>query len=332
MLDERWSDEVEEIGGALRKLLSAKSTTGQVRAAEATEDGRDRGLEADLTAFGLDDLEAAPDLFARISYELGRALAATPYVETIPVLAVLRRPGVSCGFDGPVPACVPLVAVHVDDAVYIEQHGGCAHRSSAGDWLVDHRATGSGERVGDGVVADRIARYAALTEAARLTGAGQALLLYALEYARERKQFGKAIGSYQAIAHRLANAATLLDAAELLVRKAAFSALPEAGGDGSPQAAFAIMVRAKAIETAKFVATNVHQTFGGNGFSAEYDVQLYSRRLRSWAMRGRRTGADLAELARMVLDSQRRDSVRLMWHYDVGMPLPRWAREADATS
>lgn len=330
MLDERWSEEVEEIGSALRKLLAVESSTARVRVAEATDDGRDRELEARLNAFGLDDLEASPELFARIAYELGRALATTAYVETIPVLAVLRRAGVTCGFDGPVPASIPLVAVRDERAVYIEQHEDRAHRSAAGDWLVHHSHSGSGEQVGDAATADRIARYAALTEAARLTGAGQALLIYALDYARDRKQFGKPIGAYQAIAHRLGDAATVLDAAELLVRKAAFSALPEAGGDGSPPAAFALMVRAKAIEAARLVATNVHQVFGGNGFSQEYDVQLYSRRLRSWAMRGRRAERDLAELGRMVLDPRKRDSLRLMWHYDVGMPLPRWAREADA--
>ena len=42
MLDERWSDDAEQIGEALRKLLSAESTPERVRAAEAAPDGRDR--------------------------------------------------------------------------------------------------------------------------------------------------------------------------------------------------------------------------------------------------------------------------------------------------
>jgi hypothetical protein len=120
-----------------------------------------------------------------------------------------------------------------------------------------------------------------------------------------------------------------LDAAELLVRKAAFTALAVAGGDGAPAKAFALMVRSKAVEAARRVATEVHQVFGGNGFSVEYDVQLYSRRLRSWAMRVPRAGADLAALGRLMLDPSQRDALPLLWHFDKGMPLPRWAAEVD---
>lgn len=330
MLDERWSDDVEEIGDALRKLLAAESSSEAVRKAEASPDGRDPALEEQLREFGLDDLEAAPDLFARIAYELGRALATTGYVETIPVLATLGKPGVSYGFEGPVPAANPLVAVRGSDGVYAERTEGVAQRTTAGDYLIDHRPTGQGERIGDLAAAERIERYAALTEAARMVGAGQALLLYGVDYAKQREQFGKAIGSFQGVAHRLAEAAGRLDAAELLVRKAAFTALPEADGDGAPSRPFALMVRAKAIDAARFVSTNVHQVFGGNGFAMEYDVQLYSRRLRSWAMRGRRPAEELADLGRLVLDPERRDQTKLIWHFERGMPLPRWAQEADS--
>ncbi len=331
MLDERWSDEVEEIGDTLRKVLAKQCSSEQIRAAEATESGLSSTLAEELTAFGLDDLQAEPELFARIAYELGRALAPTDYVETIPVLAVTGNAGVSVGFDGPVPASIGRVAVKRPDGVYIEELVGQARRTTAGDILVEHQAGQSvGEKLGNGQLADRISRYAALIDAARMTGAGQALLQYGLGYAREREQFGKIIGSYQGVANRLANAAVLLDSAELLVRKAAFTAGPEVGGDGAPSAEFAIMARAKAADAARLVATTVHQVFGGNGFAMEYDVQLYSRRLRSWANRGQRPGKELADLARAMLNPAQRDAVRLLWQHDTGIPLPRWAREADA--
>jgi alkylation response protein AidB-like acyl-CoA dehydrogenase len=205
-------------------------------------------------------------------------------------------------------------------------------RSTAGDLLVQHVSAATGERIGDLPAAARIARFADLADAARIVGAGQGLLQYGVAYARERHQFGKPIGGYQGVAHRLADAATLLDAADLLVRKAAFTALPESGGDGAPSSVFATMVRAKAVEAARFVATTVHQVFGGYGFAMDYDVQLYSRRLRSWAMRGRRSAPALAELGRALLDPRRRDAIRHLWHYETGVPLPRWASEADAAS
>jgi hypothetical protein len=310
-------------------MLDAESSTQRVRAAEKDHRGQDPELEQHLRAFGLDELEGDAELFARIAFELGRCLASTPLVDTLPVLALTGRTGVALAFSRPVPAGVTQVAVRRDDGVYLEALQGRPRLTTAGDALVDHIAGGPGERLGDLALADRLDRYAALTESARLVGAGQALLRLGTAYANERRQFGKTIGAYQGVAHRLADAAGRLDAAELLVRKAAFTAQSDAGGDGAPASAFALMLRSKAIEAARGVATDVHQVFGGNGFSLEYDVQLYSRRLRSWAMRGPRAGRDLAELGRLVLDPIRRDALRLMWHYDEGMALPRWAIEAD---
>jgi hypothetical protein len=329
MLDERWSADVEEIAAALRKMLDVESSTQRVRAAEKDHRGRDPELEQHLRAFGLDELQGDAELFARIAFELGRALASTPRVDTLPVLALTGRAGVALAFSRPVPAGVEQVAVRRVDGVYLEALQGQPRLTTAGDALVDHIAGGPGELVGDLALAHRLERYAALTEAARLVGAGQALLRLGTTYANERRQFGKIIGTYQGVAHRLADAAGRLDAAELLVRKAAFTAQPDAGGDGAPARAFALMLRIKAIEAARGVAADVHQVFGGNGFALEYDVQLYSRRLRSWAMRGPRASHDLAELGRLVLDPVQRDALRLMWHYDQGMPLPRWAVEAD---
>ena len=335
MLDERWSEEVEEIGETLRRLLSVESSVQRVREAEAASDGRDSRLEAALSQFGLDDLDplqAGPELRARVAYELGRALASTPYVESMATSYVLGRRGVSFGFHGLVPASVPLVAVRSRDGVLIEPLNGDTQRSSAGDLLVQHTSSGAGEVVADSAAANRLARSAALFDSARLVGAGQALLERGCAYARERTQFGKAIGAYQGVAHRLVNAATGLDASELMVRKAAFTALPKAGGDGAPSKAFALMVWAKSVEAARLVATTVHQVFGGTGFAMECDVQLYSRRLRSWANRGARASTQLAELGRLVLDPQQRNTLRLLWQYDAGMPLPRWAREADSSA
>ncbi len=331
MLDERWNAEVEEIASALRKMLETESSPQRVRAAEENGAGFDEALAARMREFGLDELQADADLFARIAFEFGRALASTPTVETLPVLALTGRASIALAFDRPVPADVRNVAVRRFDGVFVESLRGRPRRSSAGDRLVVHEATGDGERLGDLALAGRLERFAAMTEAARMVGAGQALLHYGAAYVNERKQFGKLIGAYQGVAHRLARVAGDLDAAELLVRKAAFTALERVGGDGAPAAAFARMVRAKAIEAARGAATHVHQVFGGNGFAMEYDVQLYSRRIRSWAMRCPRAGEDLAELARLVLDPVWRDQLPLLWHFERGMPLPRWAAEADAT-
>ncbi len=330
MLDERWDPTVEEIGEALAKMLAVESSGDRVRRAEEVHGGFDPALEEQIAAFGLHDLEGEADLFARIAFELGRALASTAYVETMPVLALAGRFGVSLGLSGPVPATNGRVAICDGDIVRIETLNGVARRTTAGDVLVAHNVTAEGEVIGDALLADRLQRFADLVDAARLVGAAQALLRYGVDYAGQREQFGRAIGSYQGVAHRLARVAGDLDAAELLIRKAAFAAGPAIGGDGAPPRHFAIMVRAQAVQAARFAATSVHQIFGGNGFAMEYDVQLYSRRIRNWSMRGRRSGSDLADLGRMVLDPARRDAMQLLWHHEKGVPIPRWAAEADA--
>ncbi|RJG00630.1 acyl-CoA dehydrogenase family protein [Noviherbaspirillum sedimenti] len=329
MLDERWSSDAEEIGNALRKLLAVESAIERVRIAEGSTDGRDRALEAALDAFGLSDLEAEPDVLARIAYELGRALAPVAVVESLPALTVLRRNDVAFGFDGLVPAALPYAAVQRSDGVYIEKVLGMPRKSAAGDFLVQHQSNGDGEFIGDSAIADRLLRLMNLLDASRMVGAGQALLQYGVDYANEREQFGKKIGGFQAVAHKLVEAGIVLEGAELLVRKAAFTALERAGGDGAPAPVFSMMVLPKAIEASRLVATTVHQVFGGNGFAMEYNVQLFSRRLRSWAMRRERPGKQLAALARTMLTAEKRDAVKYLWNHDSGLPLPRWAREAD---
>ncbi len=330
MLDERWSSEVEEIAEALVRMLAAESIIERVRTAEEKSAGFDEELERQLTAFGLHDLTGSPELFARIALEMGRVLASTGYVETMPVLAITGRAGVSLGMSGPVPAVNARVAIRRGNDVWIEPLAGDVRKSAAGDNLVAHRSEGAGEMIGDAALADRLQRFADMIDAARLVGAGQALLAYGLDYVKQREQFGRVIGSYQAVAHKLARVAGDLDAAELLVRKAAFAADAQHGGDGAPPSHFAIMVRTKAIEASRLAATGIHQVFGGNGFAMEYNVQLFSRRIRSWAMRGRRADLDLARLGRMILDPAQRADMRLLWHFEKGMSLPRWALEADS--
>jgi hypothetical protein len=90
------------------------------------------------------------------------------------------------------------------------------------------------------------------------------------------------------------------------------------------------MSRAKAVEAGRSAASAVHQVLGGVGFTTEADCQLFSRRIRSWSVRLGDSQRDLAEVARIVLDPERRGAVRHLWHFDLGMSLPRWAAEVDA--
>lgn len=331
MLDERWPSDAAELSSGLRSLLEKTCGPDVVRAAEARPDGRDRGLDERLASFGLWELPATATMLSAAAWELGRAIAPVPYPECACVQAVLGVGGTSCGLEGPVP--VPprkTVISRATGDLHLADVTAPGRRTTAGDLLAaapDERAT---EPVGGGGDARRIVALARLLHAARVMGAAERMLEGGVEHVKRRTQFGKPLGAFQAVAHRLADAALALDGATLLVRKTAWVSESEQGGDGSPSWAFAPMVWAKAVDSGRLIASAVHQVMGGYGFTVEEDTQLYSRRIRSWTMRLPSPGPALAATARSLLDPQIRDSVGHLWQFEQGIPLPRWAAEADA--
>ena len=115
--------------------------------------------------------------------------------------------------------------------------------------------------------------------AAAIVGSATTAHLIGCAYAAERVAFGKPIGAFQGIAHPLADDATALDGARLLVHKAAWE-LDRGGPRGRELAAMAFAFASTATERATYNALHVH---GGYGFMLEYDVQLHYRRVRGWA-------------------------------------------------
>ncbi|CVK20237.1 acyl-CoA dehydrogenase [Sporomusa sphaeroides] len=108
--------------------------------------------------------------------------------------------------------------------------------------------------------------------AAQALGIAQAALEHAVKYAKERVQFGKPIANNQAIGFMLADMATKVDAARLLVYRAAY--LKDQGLPYSQEAAMAKMY---ASDAAMAVATDAVQIFGGYGYSREYPVERLMR-------------------------------------------------------
>jgi acyl-CoA dehydrogenase len=107
---------------------------------------------------------------------------------------------------------------------------------------------------------------------AAAVGAARAAYEYALDYARTRKQFGRLIIEHQAVAFRLADMATRIEAARLLVHHAA--RVIDEGGSATGLAA---MAKLTASETAMFVTHAAVQTLGGWGYSREYPVEQWMR-------------------------------------------------------
>jgi alkylation response protein AidB-like acyl-CoA dehydrogenase len=103
-------------------------------------------------------------------------------------------------------------------------------------------------------------------------GLGRAALEAGVEYAQEREQFGRPIAGFQAISHRLADMATQLEAARLMVYRAA-SLLDQ----GQRDMKVASMAKLFASEMANQVADGTSRIFASYGFAKEYPVQRYFR-------------------------------------------------------
>ncbi|MCA8937369.1 MAG: acyl-CoA dehydrogenase, partial [Planctomycetes bacterium] len=86
------------------------------------------------------------------------------------------------------------------------------------------------------------------------------------------EQFGKPIASFQAVQWMLADMAMKLDAARLLIQRAAWLR-----DNGKPCTSESAMAKLFASETANKCAKDAVQIFGGNGYSKEYDVERYFR-------------------------------------------------------
>ena len=108
--------------------------------------------------------------------------------------------------------------------------------------------------------------------AAQAVGIARAALEVAVDYAAERRQFGKPIKEFQAIQFKLADMATRVTASRALLYAAAATK-----DRGEPITQFASMSKLMASETAMFVTTEAIQILGGYGYVTDYPVERYFR-------------------------------------------------------
>ncbi len=129
-------------------------------------------------------------------------------------------------------------------------------------------ASGSGWQTWDAVMHDAI-----ILLAAQAIGGAERALEITVQYAKDRKQFDKPLGAFQAIAHYLSDATTTIDGGKALVWEAAW-----ARASGRSTARLAPMAKLFACQTYRDVTAMAQQVWGGVGFTLEYDIQLYFRR------------------------------------------------------
>ena len=127
---------------------------------------------------------------------------------------------------------------------------------------------------GDGTA---LPALALAVQSALIAGAATRCMALTLDYANPRVQFGKALGKFQAVQQQLSRMAEHV-AATCMAAEAAF----QPGPDGQAQWLQAAIAKARCSEAAVLVADTAHALHGAIGVTQEYDLQLYTRRLRAW--------------------------------------------------
>ena len=270
---------------------------------------------------------------AIVAEEIGRHAAPVPLVETMVAARLLaavdgdaaraprssassparsRRSPSPARTSGPqlVPggAVAPIVVGLRDDALVLLADG---HRAGTGG-QPGVRAVGVARPRRRRRDPDRHAARAAfaaakdewrILTAAALVGLGDAAEGLGVQYAKDRHAFGAAIGSFQAIAHPLVDAAIGIEGARRLVYRAAWFADHEPEALGA-RASTAFVHAAEAAERAGAVA--IH-TQGGFGFTLESDVQLFYRRAKGWALVGGDRRGELRRVAEHLVGASASD-------------------------
>lgn len=252
----------------------------------------DLGVTALVVPEAYDGIGAHPVDLVVAMERVGRWCVPGPVTESIAVAPILLIDDDRCGglASGELIATVALPP-HVPRAVDADSAGlvllaadGQVSDASVG---AAHQSVDPSRRLFDvtGAASPRSAdivrafEFGVLATAAQLVGAGQAMLDAAVDYAKQRSQFGRAIGSYQAIKHKLADVLIAVEMARPLVYRAALSL-----ADGSPDTARDVSAAKVAAADAALLATRTAlQTHGAIGFTAEYDLSLLL--LRAQALR-----------------------------------------------
>ncbi|MGW0181835.1 acyl-CoA dehydrogenase family protein [Nocardia sp. NPDC003345] len=305
------SPEHQDFGASIRKLFESGKTSAAIRAWSGDDPAAGRALIEQLAAAGAFGLTIDEDygglgaepLDQVVAFvEIGRAAAPGPLVESAAAIPALlqalaatdpepaRRwlPGISegtltatlavAGHSGRALAVdadrVDLVLLAEGDRVSTARAGERIHSVDPARRLF---AVEAEETVAQGAhVVEAIAAgfdAAVLANAAQLLGAGKALLDASTDYVKQRKQFGRPIGEFQAIKQKLADVFIGLDLAEPLLHRAA---LTTGTANRTRDVSAAAVACADAAYRAARTGLQVH---GAIGYTAEYDLSLWLTRV-----------------------------------------------------
>ncbi len=298
---------------AVRDFLVAECPAAVVRA-EATRAGDESGggtawrpLWSKLAEIGVVGLTApesrgglgmSPLDLVLLLEETGRAAMPGPIVETtavaLPLLGEHELAGRVAAGDAVIAAGLfgdeagfgaDAEALILTDGTEVHLVDGSAvtvHRVASVDGLRRLAAVtwqpGHSTRVGGpGELQDARDR-GSLAVAAQLCGVAAQMIDITVAYAKERRQFGVPIGTFQAVKHHCANAILSLEYARPVVYRAAYSS----SIDDPDRSVHASMAKAYASDAARLAARVALQVHGAIGYTAEHDLQLWMKR--AWAL------------------------------------------------
>ena len=306
-MDFSFSDDQIMFRDAVRDLLANECPPEVVRAAWENDTGRTDGLWAALAEMGVVGMTAPEsagglgmdeiDLVLLLE-EAGRAALPEPLLEHtavgIPTLAEAGGPIAEAWLERAAAGEATLSAGPGDG--YVVGAASCDLVLLIGDQvravpmegasLVEHRSIDGSRRLfevdGDAALLDADPALAfdraVAAAAAQCVGVAQHLVETTVEYVAQRYQFGKPVGTYQAVKHHLANAALKVEFARPAAHHAAWC-IAAADPDRSRDVSLAKALASDAVDLAARTALQCH---GAIGYTFEYDLHLWMKR--GWAL------------------------------------------------
>lgn len=293
------SSEQRDFAASIDAALGAADIPGVVRAWSKGDTTPGRAVWAVLADLGVTAL-AIPEEFGGISAHpvdlavacerLGRWCVPGPVAESLAVAPVLLAGDDRCAelaagdlvATVAMPPAVPravdadfagLTLLADEGAVRDATPGARLESVDPSRHLYEVTAAGSPHRADVARAYD----FGALATAGQLVGAGQAMLDQSVAYAKQRSQFGRVVGSYQAIKHKLADVHIAVEMARPLVYGAALSL----AGDSPDTPRDVSAAKAAASEAALLSARAALQTHGAIGYTAECDLSQWLLRVQA---------------------------------------------------
>ena len=315
------SEERELLRDTVRGLVAKHAAPDAVRDAMESERGYDESLwkllceQVGAAALVVpDELGGAGGELAdaaTVLAELGRALVPTPLLgTTLAELALLAADDVDADTIGLLASGTAIGAV-VLDPDYVVNGDIADVMIGVDDGRLSRWTTFTSQRVDTMDPTRRLSRVtprdtaplgadpgiadtASILLAAEQVGAAERCLELTVEYTKQRVQFGRPIGSFQALKHRMADLYVAVSAARAVVDDAV----------AEPSSATAALARVAATDASDAVAAEAIQMHGGIAITWEHDIQLYFKRAHGSAQLLGPTRDALRRLEREVLNNQ----------------------------